>query len=61
MSASMRTALKILNSVADVSFKKTPEDQAKRSELVRGLFKTKYQLADDAEKAVKKAEEESCL
>lgn len=57
---SMQVALKILGSVADVGFTKSPEDQAKRSSLVRGLFRTKYQIMDDAEAAIKKAEE-SCL
>lgn len=41
MSHNMTKALRLLNTVADVGFPRSPEDQAKRKELITGLFFTK--------------------
>ena len=42
----MRKAIKLLNGVASVGFDlKKPEDQEKRSSLIRGLFMNKYDRA----------------
>lgn len=42
MCHNMRKAIKILNSVADVGFnRRNPEGQAKRKELITGLFFSK--------------------